>query len=160
MRVSKVLNTIHELAPRSLAEDWDNVGLLCGDPSVEVKGIVFCLDVLPETVYKAAELGCNVLVSHHPLLFRPLKRLVSGSYVQDTFRLLVKHDINYIAAHTNLDFVTVSKALCEKAGAHFQRPLKSVDGATLSKVVVFVPDGHEQDVIDAIFAAGAGVIGD
>ncbi len=159
MKVRDLLSVIEAAAPFGLAEEWDNAGLLVGDPGAEVERVAVCLDVWPATVEEAAREGCNVLVSHHPLIFRPLRRVRRGDYVSDTLSALVSRGMNYIAAHTNADFALASAALAEACGARMLSVLKPVEGASLFKLSVFVPEGHREAVLEAAFGAGAGKIG-
>ena len=94
---------IDKFAPFHLAQDWDNSGLLVGDPDDEVKKIAVCLDVTFETVIEAANHGCNVIVSHHPLIFKPAKRIVYDSNPGDVIIEAVRQGISIIAVHTNWD---------------------------------------------------------
>ncbi len=159
MIVREVARILHDLAPRELAERWDNIGLICGDYSTTVTGIAICLDVTPEVITSAAQAGCNLLISHHPVIFGGIKYLRHGEFTSDCVMALVKRDISCIAAHTNLDFVLVSRALAEIAGARVIETLSPIEGAKLAKLVVFVPHEQAEAVRDAMFNAGAGCIG-
>ena len=101
--VSEILQYIEVLAPRSMKMDWDNVGLLCGDPQQEVTKILVALDPFEDVAREAAETDAQLIVTHHPLIFQPAGSVTEETSVGRTIRYLVKHDISAINAHTNLD---------------------------------------------------------
>lgn len=101
--VQTVADAVNRLAPRKLAEDWDNPGLLVGSPSAEIKKIFVCLDVLDETISQAIELGAQLIVAHHPLIFRAIKNVRFDLPLGKKLERLIKHDLAVFAAHTNLD---------------------------------------------------------
>lgn len=103
MKVSGLLRHIDTFAPFSLAEEWDNSGLLVGNYDDEIKRIGVCLDVVSETVIEAEELGCNVIVAHHPLIFRPVKNITDQTEQGRTILEAVRRNVSIIAAHTNWD---------------------------------------------------------
>lgn len=101
--VADVLNFMETLAPQSQKMDWDNVGLLCGDQNQTVTKILVALDPFEGVAEEAAAIGADLIVTHHPLIFRPVKNITPVDSVGRTIRFLVKHDISAINAHTNLD---------------------------------------------------------
>ena len=101
--VEDIRRAVNDIAPFELAESWDNPGLLVGDPATEVKQVLTCLDVTETSARKAVELGCNVIVAHHPLIFKGIRNLSAGEPATATLKVLLQHDIAVIAAHTNLD---------------------------------------------------------
>ena len=103
MKIYEFLRVIDSFAPFSLAEDWDNSGLMLGSLDSEVKGAAVCLDAVNEAVIKASENNCNVLLCHHPLIFRGIKSINFDSEQGRTIQEAVKRDVNIIAAHTNWD---------------------------------------------------------
>ncbi len=116
--VQIVADAVNRLAPRHLAEDWDNPGLLIGDPAAEVKKIFVCLDVLDETISRAIELDAQLIVAHHPLIFRPIKNVRYDLPLGKKIARLIKNDIAVFAAHTNLDSAIggVNDVLARKIG--------------------------------------------
>ena len=116
--VQTVTDAVNRLAPKKLAEEWDNPGLLVGDPSAEVKKIFVCLDVLDENISRAIELDAQIIVAHHPLIFHAIKNvrfdLPSGKKISR----LVKNNLAVFAAHTNLDTAAggVNDVLAAKIG--------------------------------------------
>lgn len=116
--VQTVADAVNRLAPRHLAEEWDNPGLLVGDPAAEVNKIVVCLDVLDDTITRTVDLGAKMIVAHHPLIFRPIKNVRLDLPLGKKIARLIKNDIAVFAAHTNLDIAQggVNDVLAEKIG--------------------------------------------
>ena len=127
--VADILNYLEKLAPRSMKMDWDNVGLLCGDPEQEVHTILVALDPFEDVCREAAEVGAELIVTHHPLIFVAPKSVTEQTSVGRCIRYLTKHDISAINAHTNLD--------CAPGGVN--DVLAQVLG--LSDVRVIAPEG-------------------
>ena len=103
MIVRELIQHIDTFAPFSLAEEWDNPGLMAGSYDAEISRIAVCLDAVSEAVIEAGNMGCNVLVCHHPLIFRPLKRIDTGTDIGRTIHEAITRNVNIIAAHTNWD---------------------------------------------------------
>ena len=105
MKIKDVICALERFAPLPLQEDYDNAGLQVGLTEAEVSGVLLCLDVTETTVNEAIEKGCNMIVAHHPLIFRKLKHITDEDYVQRCVMAAVKNDITIVAMHTNLDSV-------------------------------------------------------
>ena len=103
MKVKQIAELMEKYTPARLAYDWDNVGLLVGNGENEVKKIMITLDTNLETVREAAENGCDMILSHHPIMFRGIKRLDLTSPTGKMMEILIKNDISVFAAHTNMD---------------------------------------------------------
>ncbi len=103
MKIKQVLEALERFAPLPLQESWDNAGLQIGLTEAEVSGALLCLDVTEAVVDEAIRRGCNLIVSHHPLLFRGLKQVADMNDVQRTVRRAIKEDIGVVSMHTNLD---------------------------------------------------------
>ncbi len=116
--VQMVADAVNRLAPRRLAEEWDNPGLLIGEPSAEVKRILICLDVLDENIARATELDAQLIVAHHPLIFHAIKNIRFDLPHGRKISRLIKNDIAVFAAHTNLDIAAggVNDLLAKKIG--------------------------------------------
>ena len=159
--VRDVIEAIEGLAPASLAEEWDNVGLQVGDPDAEVTRVLIALTPLPEVFEEAEETGTDFLLFHHPLIFRPLGSVNTASYPGDLVARAIRGNIAVHAAHTNYDAAPggVSVALAEALG--LVGPLEVVvPEGSMKKIVVFVPEEDADAMADALTGAGAGVIGD
>ena len=160
MKISQIIETLEDFAPLGLQENFDNSGLQVGDISQNVKGILLCLDVTEEVLEEALELDCNLIISHHPLLFKPVKRLTGKTCVERCVIKACKNDLVIYAAHTNIDnaFGGLNFYLAEKLGLQNLRILSpKKDG--LLKLVTFVPEAHAESVRNALFGAGAGYTG-
>jgi len=160
MKISQIIEILEEYAPPDLQESFDNTGLQVGDSSQPVKGILLCLDVTEAVLDEATDLNCNLIISHHPLLFKPLKRLTGKSYIERCVIKACKKDLVIYSAHTNLDNAQggINFRLAEKLGLQNVKILSPIKEGLL-KLVTFVPESHAEAVRNALFDAGAGCIG-
>ena len=160
MLVKDILNCITEVAPLQWQESYDNAGLQVGDLNAEVRKALICLDITEEVVDEAIAKHCDLIVSHHPLIFRGLKHLTLETYIERAVMKAIKHDIAMISMHTNLDnsYLGVSRVLAERLGLKNLRILQPFEN-NLKKLVVFVPISAAEEVRQAMFDAGAGCIG-
>lgn len=162
MRCDKIIKIVEDWAPKSIAWEKDNVGLQVGSLQRNIKNILLCLDVDENVVEEALSKNCNLIISHHPLLFRSLKKL---DFENDRKSLiiekLIKHDITLYSAHTNLDFTKdgVSFQLAKKLKLTNQKFLINLSQNQI-KLAVFVPVDYADKLTDAMHNAGAGVIGE
>jgi len=118
-QIKDILAVLEAVAPPRLQESYDNAGLIVGDPEWAVTGVLFCLDSTEAIVNEAAEKGCNLIVAHHPIVFRGLKRLNGATYVERTVIQAIRRNIAIYAIHTNLDNVYrqgVNSKIAEKIG--------------------------------------------
>jgi dinuclear metal center YbgI/SA1388 family protein len=159
--VADLTADLDALAPRDLAADWDNVGLLLGDPAAPVQRLLTCLTVTPEVADEAVEGGYQLIVTHHPILFRGTKRLTTATAEGRSVLALAKAGVAVYSPHTAFDNTRdgINERLAGKLGLTDLRPLRPGDSPRQCKVVVFVPDADLGRVSDALFAAGAGRIG-
>jgi dinuclear metal center YbgI/SA1388 family protein len=160
-RIQDLTGLLHTLYPLHLAESWDNVGLQVGDPAGEVTRVLVCLDPSERALEEAASAGAQALITHHPLIFKPLSTL---SPTDETGRILfraVQQGIAVLCAHTNLDRGRngLNDWLAQRLGVEEAKPLTAGDDDLL-KLVVFVPAGYEGRVAQALFRCGAGHIGE
>ena len=151
---------LEELIPPAFQEQYDNSGLQVGDPDASINSVLLTVDVTSEVIAEAREHGCNLIISHHPLIFTPLKRIAGGSETELCVASAVRGGIAIYSAHTSFDNVSwgVSHILAEKIGLTKIRVLAPLKGK-LSKLIAFVPVSHAARVREALFAAGAGHIG-
>lgn len=154
------MRVLEAAAPLAYQESYDNAGLQCGDPQMEVRGVLIALDCTPAVVDEAIRRGCNVVVAHHPLIFKPLKRLTGANEVEQTLLKAIRHEVALYAAHTNLDNVAhgVNRQLADKLGLENGRILDPKPGL-LAKLITYVPATHTAAVLAALYAAGAGQVG-
>jgi dinuclear metal center YbgI/SA1388 family protein len=159
--ISEVTRHLQSLAPLAYQESYDNAGLITGNPNWPVKGILVTLDCTEAVVDEAIQNGCNLIVAHHPILFRPIKKITGSNYVERTIIKAIKNDIAIYASHTNLDNVQhgVNKMIADKLGLQNVRVLQPKK-ETLFKLVTFIPKEQTQKVLSALHEAGAGQIGE
>lgn len=160
-KIKDITNFLESIAPLAYQESYDNAGLIVGDSNIEVKGVLVCLDSIEDTIEEALRVGANLIVAHHPIVFKGLKRLNGSNYVERTVIAAIKHDIAIYAIHTNLDSVLngVNAKIAQKIGVKNLRILDPQKNA-LQKLITYVPKSHVSEVLDALFNTGAGHIGD
>ena len=105
MTIQAVISVLEAVAPPHLQESYDNAGLIVGDASEALTGVLFCLDSTEAIVEEAIALGCNLIVAHHPIVFRGLKRFNGSNYVERTVMKAIRSHVAIYAVHTNLDNV-------------------------------------------------------
>lgn len=166
MKVSEFLRRVEALFPPHLAESWDNVGLLVGDPQAPVRAAMVCLEATAPTVAEARRRGADLILAHHPLVFRPMKRVRTDDPTGALVAELLRANISLVAAHTNMDAAPwgTNRVLAELLGLAVEGPLvrAELDPAARSrdlKLVVFVPVGSEGAIVEAIDRGGGGRIG-
>ena len=161
IKIKDVTRYLEEWAPLSYQEAYDNSGLITGDPNLEIKGILLSLDCTEEVIDEAIALGCNLVVAHHPIVFKGLRKLTGSNYVERTVIKAIKNDIGIYAIHTNLDNIHtgVNKMICEKIGLKDLKVLAPKND-TLNKLVTFIPKENANQVTSALYEAGAGQVGD
>jgi dinuclear metal center YbgI/SA1388 family protein len=160
IRIQDFCGLVNRLYPQALAEDWDNVGLQLGDPAAPLERVLVCLDVEEKVIARAEESGAQLVVSHHPLLFRPLRKITPEDEAGRTIFRALRQGIAVFSLHTNLDRAKngLNDWLAAGLGLQHSIPLEQ-GGDKLLKLVVFVPLGHEEAVKEALFSAGAGEVG-
>ena len=160
MKISEIISFLESLANPTLQARYDNVGLITGNADWKCKGIICSLDSTEDVIKEAMEKNCNLVVAHHPIIFRGLKKINGKNYVEKTIIAAIKNDIAIYAIHTNLDNVMdgVSGKMAKMIGLQNLSVL-CPKADTLKKLFVFVPMEKSSEVRNAIFAAGAGHIG-
>ena len=147
MTIKEITDAIEQYAPLRLQEEWDNAGIQVGDPDAQVTGVLLCTDATERVVAEAVERGMNLVISHHPLIFHGLKKIMGRTPVERTVAMAIKNDITIYSAHTNMDsaWQGVSFRMAEKLGMTDVQFLDAND----------VPPYGEQESV----TAGCGVIG-
>jgi dinuclear metal center YbgI/SA1388 family protein len=159
MRASELIVALGEIAPPRLAENWDNIGLVVGDPAQDVSRVCLTVDYTPAVAEEVRRERCDFVVSYHPPIFQPIKRLTSDSLMFDAIR----DRIGIYSPHTALDVADggTNDVLADVLGLSQRRPLRPAQTqAKQCKLVTFVPEEHVERVSAALFDAGAGRIGD
>ncbi len=156
MLISELLTRLETKAPASLALAWDNVGLLLGDQTRNFRKVLITLDVTPNAVNAALKTGADLILAHHPLIFKPIHRINDPLLLK-----LAENKIAVICLHTNLDVAPdgVNHALAAKLGLQVTGQLSSEQGGKWYHLSVTVPIGHANKVAEAVFLAGGGRIG-
>ena len=160
VRIKDIANALEMFAPLPLQDGFDNAGLQIGLTDAEVTGVLLCLDVTEAVVDEAVALGCNLIVSHHPLIFSPLKRITGNNYVERCVIKALANGIAIYSAHTNFDNAPcgVNYRIAHKLGLQNVRILVPKEDALL-KLAVYVPVSAADAVRDTLFTAGCGNIG-
>lgn len=160
MKIKDISLFLESIAPPGLQESYDNAGLIIGNQENNCTGILTTLDITEQVLEEAIHKNCNLVVAHHPIIFRGIKRLNGKNYVERAVIFAIKNDIAIYAIHTNLDNVLdgVNSKIAEKLqlqNCQVLLPKKE----TLQKLVTFSPEKNAIDVRNALFKAGAGAIG-
>ena len=160
MLLRNIVEHLENIAPIPYQEAYDNAGLLVGGKTWDITAALITLDVTEEVVDEAIAHGCNLIISHHPIIFKGIKKITGSNEVERCLIKAIKNDIAIYAAHTNLDSITggVNSKICEKIGLINCRILAPAKNQLL-KLVTYVPENHIENVRTALFSAGAGVIG-
>ncbi len=158
--IKNITDYLENIAPLSYQESYDNSGLITGNSETPVKGIMICLDCTEEVVKDAINKKCNLIISHHPIVFSGLKKINGKNYVERAVILAIKNDISMYAIHTNLDNILngVNGMIAQKLGLiniSILSPKKSI----LRKLVTFCPVADADKIRKALFNAGCGNIG-
>ena len=158
--ISQIIDHLEHLAPPALQEDYDNSGFQLGHPQLECTGALLTLDCLEATVDEAIDRNCNLIVAHHPIIFKGLKRIDTSHWIGRVIERAIKNDVTIYAIHTNLDNALpgLNTHFAQLLGLKIERPLRPMVRKLL-KLTVIVPSEDRGTLLDALFAAGAGNIG-
>ncbi len=157
--VKSITDYLETVAPQQLQEPYDNSGLLTGALSLELSGILLCLDCTEEVVEEAIVKKANLIIAHHPIIFSGIKSLTGRNYVERTIIKAIKNDIAIYAIHTNLDNIStgVNQKLAERIGLINTKVLRPLNN--LQKLVTFIPPKNTKEVVKQLHNIGAGSIG-
>lgn len=160
MKIIELAKKIEDFAPSTYQEDYDNSGFQVGNIEDEIKGVLITIDVTEEVIDEAIRKKCNLIISHHPLIFPKIKKILGRNNTERCIIKAIQNDITIYSNHTNLDKVEggVSYRLAEKLGLKEIQTLYREDDL-LFKVATYVPSAHAVAVREAMFSAGAGKIG-
>jgi dinuclear metal center YbgI/SA1388 family protein len=160
MKIADLISVIEKFAAPELQEEYDNAGLITGNRSWECSGVLCSLDVTIDVIEDAVKNGCNLIIAHHPLIFRGIKKLTGSNYTEQVVIAAIKKDIAIYAAHTNLDNILlgVNGMIARKLGLQNIAVLKSKH-KILRRLITFAPVDKAEQVRQAVFNAGAGHIG-
>ncbi len=160
MKLKEITTYLDTAVPLSFQEDYDNSGLQVGDPDKEISSALITLDVTEEILDEAIVSGCDLILSHHPVIFSGLKRITGLSITEKILIRAIRDDIAIYSSHTNLDIFNagVSRKMAQKLSLQNIKVLAPLKGR-LNKLVTYIPESHLDKVREAVFNAGAGVIG-
>lgn len=160
MKVKEITSYLEQVAPLAFQESYDNCGLQVGDPQAEATAALLCIDVTEAILEEAETVGANLIISHHPLLFTGIKKITPATPAGRIVQRAIRNSINIYSIHTNIDSAPggVSIRMAEKMGLANIKVLDPVKDK-LVKLVVFVPINYADAVRNALFASGAGHIG-
>lgn len=160
MKIAEIIQTIEEFAPISYQEVYDNAGLLVGDKMADCTGVLICLDAIEAVIDEAIAKKCNLVVAHHPIVYSGVKKITGKNYIERVIIKAIKNDIAIYACHTNLDNVKlgVNNIIADKLGLQNRKILDPKSGI-LKKLYTYVPAVAKDALLNALFAAGAGNIG-
>ncbi len=161
MQIKDIIKVLENHAPLSLQEGYDNAGLLTGNPDWECTGILCTLDATEAVINEAVLRKCNLVVAHHPIIFKGLQKITGKNYVEKTVIASLKQDIAIYAIHTNLDNVAdgVNHRIADRIGL-INRQILLPKAGQLMKLFTFAPLASAEKVRSALFSAGAGNIGE
>lgn len=160
MKIKEIIRSLEATLPLYLQEEWDNCGLQVGDPEAELRQILLAVDPTEEVIQQAIATGANLVVTHHPLLFKGIKRIGQQSTLERSIALALQHGIVIYSAHTNADKAPrgLNFQWAKELGLTNIRTLE-LGPSSLSELTTFVPEGHLEAVRQALWQAGAGRIG-
>lgn len=159
--ISEVMSWLENFAPRELAESWDNVGLLMGDPTTLISKVMTCLTVTSDSADEAINNGVGLIVTHHPIMFKPVQSLRADSLTTKLPWRLARAGIAVYSPHTALDNCVggINDGLTSRLGLVEVGPLRPTHRSPCSKIITFSPETDRVNILSAAFAAGAGRIG-
>ena len=159
-KIKDIIQYLESIAPPAYQEEYDNSGLITGNSQDELKGAIITLDCIEEVVDEAIQKKFNLIIAHHPIVFRGLKKLTGSNYIERTVIKAIKNDIAIFAIHTNLDNVSkgVNKKIADKLGLLHTKILRPKSN-TLTKLTTFIPKENTEIVLSKLHEAGAGRIG-
>jgi len=157
--VKSIVSYLEGIAPKQLQESYDNAGLITGNLDMKLKGAIISLDCTEDVIDEAIAKNANIIIAHHPILFRGIKSLTGKNYVERTIIKAIKNDIAIYAIHTNLDNILngVNKKLAEIINLQNCKVLKPLKN--LQKLVTFIPVKNTSEVVSKLHKTGAGNIG-
>jgi len=161
MKIAEIISYIESQFPLEFQEDYDNSGLIIGDKEQTISSVLLSFDVSEDIVDEAIEKKCNLIITHHPIIFSGLKKITGKNYVERIVIKAIQNNIAIYSAHTNLDSVQggINTMICKKIGLNNCKVLAPKSNF-LKKIVTFVPERNATEVRQALFDAGAGYIGD
>jgi len=159
-KLHNIIRYLEEFAPPQYQESYDNCGLITGDPEMDIRGALICLDSTEAVIDEAVAHGCNLIIAHHPIVFSGLKKITGKNYIERVIIKAIRNNLAIYAIHTNLDNIRegVNSEICNRLGLLNTRILCPKRNQ-LKKLITYCPADHAENLKNALFAAGAGQIG-
>jgi len=160
MKLNKIIQSLEEWAPSIYQESYDNSGLIIGDINSEISGCLITLDCTEEVVDEAINKNCNLIISHHPILFKSINKINFNNWESRVIKKSIKNDINIYALHTNLDNVYsgVNKKICDILQIDKAEILRKKENISC-RLDVYIPEKDKDEFLKKIFDVGGGIIG-
>jgi dinuclear metal center YbgI/SA1388 family protein len=160
MKLKDICSYLDSAVPLSFQEGYDNSGLQVGSPEMKISSAMISLDVTEEVIDEAISTKCDLLISHHPLIFKEIKRISNRTFTERILCKAIKNDIAIYSSHTNLDIFNngVSKKMADKLNLKNLKVLSPLKQRLL-KLVTYIPESYLEQVMESVFNAGAGVTG-
>ena len=151
MKLNKIIECLEKWAPLSLQEEYDNTGLIIGNNQNEIKGVLVTLDCTEDVINEAIKKKCNLIISHHPLIFRPIKKITGSNYVERSILKAIENSIAIYSIHTNLDNIIsgVNSKIAEKIELKNIKILNKKSNI-LSKIEFYVPKDYKENILKKI----------
>lgn len=161
LKCGTVASIMENIAPKRLAENWDNVGLIIGDSSSSIKKIMVCLDLPAWVVDEAIDANVDMIITHHPIIFNPIKKISNDTALGKKIMKLIKNNISVYTSHTNFDIAQggLNDIFARQLGFVKTDIMKTMIEEKLYKIITYVPEGFEDKVLEQMCKAGAGFIG-
>jgi dinuclear metal center YbgI/SA1388 family protein len=161
MQINELVHYLNTIFPPQFQESYDNSGLIVGRETHEINKALLTLDITEEVLEEAIDVKADIIIAHHPIIFKAIKKIGTQTEIDIIIRKAIKHDIAIFAAHTNMDSAKggTNDKLCELLKLNNCKVLSPIE-SYLYKIVVFVPEKHASEVRDAMFENGAGQIGE
>ncbi|MCR3956539.1 MAG: Nif3-like dinuclear metal center hexameric protein [Gudongella sp.] len=162
MKASEIIRKIEQWAPEGLVDSWDNTGFQVGNPDQDISGILVSMDVTDGVIQRAIEQNHNMVITHHPFIFKPMDNLIFKGYRGSLLRRIIENGIIIYSAHTNLDLAEggINDRLAQLFEMRNFKILSNSKNEDLAKLAVYVPKTHEKDIFDSLSASGAGQLGE
>ncbi|MDD5937314.1 MAG: Nif3-like dinuclear metal center hexameric protein [Clostridiales bacterium] len=161
MKLKEIMKIIEEKYPVNLAESWDNVGLMVGDPNQEIKKVLVSIEANEAIIQEAKKEQADLIITHHPFIFKGMKRITTNDFKGRMIHTLIQNGIAVYSMHTNFDIAKdgLNDYFMEVIGLEYTKILDVTSKETLFKIVVYAPKSHEEAVREALAKAGAGAMG-
>ena len=160
MKLSKIIESLENWAPSIYQESYDNSGLIIGNINSDIKGCLITLDCTEKIIEEAIKKKCNLIISHHPLLFKSINKINYDNWESRVIKKSIQNNINIYALHTNLDNVSdgVNKKICDILKINNPQVLRKKESLSC-KLDIYIPENDKDEFLKNVFNSGGGIIG-